>query len=105
MRLKMEKMIKVSEDIVRFDDKEAIENLIQGFYKIMKENGICWGTKVSDGGITGSNYEWTIAKNHFILTVVQLIEWGMLIHELPDDLRHYGKRKPMESLRLWYPLN
>ncbi len=81
----MEKMIKVSKEIVNFEiDEEVMEKLLEPFYRIMEDNGIEWGTP-SNGGVTGANYEWTMPKNHFIQSVVQQIEWAMVMNLFDDE--------------------
>jgi len=73
-------MRKISKEIVHYEIPEKdMKRLIGSFHKFMKDNGIEWATEEDDGGRTGASFEWTMAKNHFIASVVQQIEWAFLM--------------------------
>lgn len=76
----MELMRKISKEIVHWEiPEEDMKRLIDSFHKFMKDNGIKWATSEDDGGRAGASFEWTMAKNHFIASVVQQIEWAMVM--------------------------
>jgi len=76
----MELMRKISEEIVHYEiPEEDMKRIIDSFHQFMKDNGIEWATEEYDGGRSGASFEWTMAKNHFIQSVVQQIEWEFLM--------------------------
>ncbi len=79
----MELMRKISKEIIHWEiPEEDMKRLIDSFHQFMKDNGIEWA---NDGGSTGASFEWTMAKNHFIASVVQQIEWAMLMSLFDEE--------------------
>lgn len=76
----------VGKDIVKLEVPEStMKDLLDPFYQIMEKHGIKWATEENDGRRTGASYPWTMAKNHFILSMVQEIEWAMVMNLFGDE--------------------
>lgn len=88
-------MAAISKDIIHVEiEDEIIEKLNEKFYEIARKHGIKWGTKV-ENGTAGANFEWTIAKDFFLHTIFNKLQYDSMFH-YPEDLKHYDEEEDIE---------
>jgi len=89
---KMEKTSDIAKDIIHMEiESEIIDKLNEKFYEIARKHGLKWGTKEGNG-VSGANFEWTMAKDFFLYTMVSQMQFKMLF-DYPDDLAHYEEEE------------
>lgn len=75
---------------IQFDISDTFGSLMEKFYAIMRNHGICQGTWSEGGGRTISNPEWCMCSQVFRHHIDQKWNWTFLMSTPPSDLLAYG---------------
>jgi len=69
----------------------SLQDMLNKFYDVMSKYSICQGTWTETGGRSIANPEWTICFKAFLMHKQAVIDFRMLLAEVPSKLLAYDK--------------
>jgi hypothetical protein len=92
-------MGKIFKDIIDIEITldDSFQCMLNKFYDVMRKYSICQGTWTETGGRAIANPEWTICFKAFLMHKQSVIDFRMLLAELPPELLAYDKKPKSKS--------